>query len=208
MTIPLTSRDLGQNAKTGSVMSMKNIGLIVDLALLVKQDMRASSGDPLVRNTPNVCKSSPVSGPAAPVVPTTPTQGVNHHQCGPAAPVVPTTPTQGVLSPPVTSQSETSQQSESLRQLLRPAQSSPTETCNSEPQTPTNNNNSGSQANKAKAKKERRSGYGGYIDLITFKAIQPKDVQEVMRRFGQNIGPFASQHKSVCPTPLSRILCV
>ncbi|CAG2238253.1 SPT3 [Mytilus edulis] len=218
MTIPLTSRDLGQNAKTGSVMSMKNIGLIVDLALLVKQDMRASSGDPLVRNTPNVCKSvnlydlSPVSGPAAPVVPTTHTQGVLSPPVslvsGPATPVVPTTPTQGVLSPPVTSQSETSQQSESLRQLLRPAQSSPTETCNSEPQTPTNNNNSGSQANKAKAKKERRSGYGGYIDLITFKAIQPKDVQEVMRRFGQNIGPFASQHKSVCPTPLSRILCV
>ncbi|VDI39376.1 Hypothetical predicted protein [Mytilus galloprovincialis] len=96
--------------------------------------------------------------------------------------------------PMETSQSETSQQSESLRQLLRPAQSSPTETSNSEPQTPTNNNSSGSQANKAKAKKRKKSGYGGYIDLITFKAIQPKDVQEVMRRFGQNIGPFASQH--------------
>ncbi|XP_071133778.1 transcription initiation protein SPT3 homolog isoform X2 [Mytilus galloprovincialis] len=175
-----------------SYFSYETVAQIVDLALLVKQDMRASSGDPLVRNTPNVCVNlydlSPVSGPAAPVVPTTPTQGV--------------------LSPPVTSQSETSQQSESLRQLLRPAQSSPTETCNSEPQTPTNNNSSGSQANKAKAKKRKKSGYGGYIDLITFKAIQPKDVQEVMRRFGQNIGPFASQHKSVCPTPLSRILCV
>jgi hypothetical protein len=39
-----------------------------------------------------------------------------------------------------------------------------------------------------------QSGYGGYIEVITCKAIQPKDIQEVMRRFGQNIGPFASQH--------------
>lgn len=175
-----------------SYFSYETVAQIVDLALLVKQDMKASSGDPLVRNTPNVCVNlydqSPVSGPAAPVVPTTPTQGV--------------------LSPPVTSQLETSQQSESLRQLLRPAQSSPTEISNSEPQAPTNNNSSASQANKAKAKKRKKSGYGGYIDLITFKAIQPKDVQEVMRRFGQNIGPFASQHKSVCLPPLSRILCL
>ncbi|CAC5377961.1 SUPT3H [Mytilus coruscus] len=175
-----------------SYFSYETVAQIVDLALLVKQDMKSLSGDPLVRNTPNVCVNlydqSPVSGPAAPVVPTTPTQGV--------------------LSPPVTSQLETSQQSESLRQLLRPAQSSPTEISNSEPQAPTNNNSSASQANKAKAKKRKKSGYGGYIDLITFKAIQPKDVQEVMRRFGQNIGPFASQHKSVCLPPLSRILCL
>ncbi|VDI57308.1 transcription initiation protein SPT3 [Mytilus galloprovincialis] len=63
-----------------SYFSYETVAQIVDLALLVKQDMRASSGDPLVRNTPNVCVNlydlSPVSGPAAPVVPTTPTQGV------------------------------------------------------------------------------------------------------------------------------------
>lgn len=59
---------------------------IVDLALLVKQDMKAASGDPLTRNMPNVCinlyDQSPVSGPAAPVTPPTPTP-------------------QGVMSPPV-----------------------------------------------------------------------------------------------------------
>ena len=43
--------------------------------------MKAVSGDPMTRNTPNTCVNlydqSPISGPAAPVMPTTPTpQGV------------------------------------------------------------------------------------------------------------------------------------
>ena len=32
--------------------------------------------------------------------------------------------------------------------------------------------------------------------MITCQAIQPKDIQEVMRRYSQNIGPFASQNVS------------
>lgn len=150
-----------------SYFSYETVAQIVDLALLVKQDMRAISGDPLVRNTPNVCVNlydqSPITGPAVPITPTGP---------------------QGVISPPITSPPET-----------------PTL---SQPPTPTGSNS----ANKAKAKKRKKSGYGGYIDVITCKAIQPRDIQEAMRRFGQHIGPFASQHKSCTLPPLLKILCV
>ncbi|XP_062619346.1 transcription initiation protein SPT3 homolog [Saccostrea cucullata] len=60
---------------------------------------------------------------------------------------------------------------------------------------------------KPKSKKRKKSGVGSALEIST--AIQPEDIQEAMRRYCHNIGPFSSHIKTnpMVP-PHTRLLCL
>lgn len=161
-----------------SYFSYETVAQVVDLALLVKQDMRSGLSDPLAKNTPSVCINYHDHSPSS----TGSVLGRPGHHPG--------------ITSPTTSPPSTPSTPGSTSGVLGSSSSSGLGSSGS------------GLAHKSKSKKRRKSGHGQSLEVSSAQAILPSDVQEAMRRFGHCIGPFASSTKvNNLVSPKMRLLC-
>ncbi|XP_025099736.1 transcription initiation protein SPT3 homolog isoform X1 [Pomacea canaliculata] len=175
-----------------SYLAYETVAQVVDLALVVKQDMRAVVSDPLSRFLAPVQHNyhdlqSSMLFPSA----TRPALG---GLASPARspPTTPTPPASGQANPPTPGASSNTSSGSSGQSGVG---SSPSQL----------SSNNLSRVNK---KKRKRSGPPTTLDTSWNQAILPSDIREAMRRYFQDIGPFASMTKIRNPfIPRTRLLC-
>ncbi|XP_041351800.1 transcription initiation protein SPT3 homolog [Gigantopelta aegis] len=165
-----------------SYLAYETVAQIVDLALLVKQDMKASATDPMVLVHPPVCLNyhDVLSSPAL---------GETKSSTGM------TSPSRQPPSPPSTPSTPSTQTPPSLTPGGSLGLSS------------SQGSSSGGNT-KLKSKKRKKSGAGNSMEMCGGQAITPNNVREALRRYGHCIGPFASQVKVNHEfQPKKRLLC-
>ncbi|KAK7474800.1 hypothetical protein BaRGS_00033981 [Batillaria attramentaria] len=158
-----------------SYLAYETVAQVVDLALVVKQDQRAVESDPLARvtvpvrhNYHDLQSSTLYPNTAKPAL-----GGMGSPARSP--PATPTTP--GSVQAAPSTQGTTSSNSGSTVQTNASSSTSQT---------------SSSSLSRANKKKRKRSGPATTLDTSWNQAIMPADIREAMRRYSQDIGPFAS----------------
>ncbi|KAK7106878.1 hypothetical protein V1264_014908 [Littorina saxatilis] len=185
-----------------SYLAYETVAQVVDLALVVKQDQRAVQSEPLNRvmapvkhNYHDLQSSSLFSNQAKSTLQGMGSPRGETFQSPPSTPTPGSGGSQGLASAAPNAGSNNSSSGTTAAQQSVAAAA-------------TTQASSTSNLSRANKKKRKRSGPATTMDTAWNAAIMPADIREAMRRYHQDIGPFASCTKVRDPfIPRYRLLC-